>query len=1052
MRLKNLLLRLTFVALTLCSVSANDAVLDWIYLANRYTAQSNLPNHWEIKRGDKVPPEIGFEDLVRALPAPEFWDEIRASYHAKSQAHPAQTTLVELLLAYLDNDAVEVEALLQRLESHESIRADSLRKSFIRDSELIAPENQIASFIAQLSEHVPVSREELITSLEGQITMKEIDAYLEAQKAIAERYQALYQNGLTPDELNQMQALNKEATEVFKKYDDAAKYIRENQNNTLLKKYIESQQVNVVSHNRYIPSIQVPDIVNITSEKEARRLLHRALTARVHIYFESADATRRLAQEMALQYINDLKAPQWRLVQDFDHLELYEQMAAKFPESDSDRTDYQRERAEGYYFWSLVAAGRSEDAIRIIAETPELEERLPYSAVNDLKKAGYATEVWDFLDQLLERYPHVDLWDRYLSLSAELNKHEAMLATVQLVIQAESTSVEDRISKQTLLAAAYLTAGKVDLGFEQLLNALEPEAASPDIVRAQVEAGIKLAETAQLLNREAELQTALSKLAELQDALPLLHDNQRLDISDQMELAELYQTIGQVQDAYDLLEDWLNHANAFAGELVAKTKAKEHAPDTPYYLKAESLSDFHEQHSSIYRRILTSMVQLSIELGDHANAQYLLTGRVEWMASDLKKLLTQTGLHRKGAPLGYTVAQLCHLRNDDAAASRILEAFLIEANGYDPAYELYLEINGADAIPYFNKLYAVDQFQERPLIWKAQYTLDEGELEQAETLALQAIEIDPSDGEQPRGDRMRVYGIMARIREAQGNAQEAAFFDEVLAAIRLSEEADRYYSAGLYDKAIARYRESLTHFQDAYCIQSRIAVRLYDQGHVDEAVKYYRKAYELMPSSFGRVESHCFGCESVFKGEAPQSIAEEVFTGLLKAQPEVPQVHYLIGYLRDYQNRDAEALTHFKDAVELDPEYLNAWKKILHLSKQMSMDTKTKDDLALKIYSLDPLGQHSSPNLSEVSNIKQLWQLVLEKQATIDLLQPKNEKIFTFSTAAEALKEFPPEQNNWYNRNQLIREPYDALNNNKVLRSISELFIQLSHLPKPKTA
>ena len=33
-----------------------------------------------------------------------------------------------------------------------------------------------------------------------------------------------------------------------------------------------------------------------------------------------------------------------------------------------------------------------------------------------------------------------------------------------------------------------------------------------------------------------------------------------------------------------------------------------------------------------------------------------------------------------------------------------------------------------------------------------------------------------------------------------------------------------------------------------------------------------------MPDSFGRVESHCFGCESVFQGADAQALAERVFT------------------------------------------------------------------------------------------------------------------------------------------------------------------------------
>ena len=83
-----------------------------------------------------------------------------------------------------------------------------------------------------------------------------------------------------------------------------------------------------------------------------------------------------------------------------------------------------------------------------------------------------------------------------------------------------------------------------------------------------------------------------------------------------------------------------------------------------------------------------------------------------------------------------------------------------------------------------------------------------------------------------------------------------------------------------------------------------------------------------MPESFGRVESHCFGCEGVFHGELAQNIAEKVFGELAAKTPDKPQVHYLLGYLREEQGRYQEALPELQKAVKLDPDYLNAWKHL----------------------------------------------------------------------------------------------------------------------------
>ena len=86
-----------------------------------------------------------------------------------------------------------------------------------------------------------------------------------------------------------------------------------------------------------------------------------------------------------------------------------------------------------------------------------------------------------------------------------------------------------------------------------------------------------------------------------------------------------------------------------------------------------------------------------------------------------------------------------------------------------------------------------------------------------------------------------------------------------------------------------------------------------------------------MPASFGRVESHCFGCESVFEGSQPQSIAESVFETLAKKDPGNPRVHYLQGYLFEEEGRYAAALPAFRAAVQIDGDYLNAWRHMNQL-------------------------------------------------------------------------------------------------------------------------
>ena len=313
----------------------------------------------------------------------------------------------------------------------------------------------------------------------------------------------------------------------------------------------------------------------------------------------------------------------------------------------------------------------------------------------------------------------------------------------------------------------------------------------------------------------------------------------------------------------------------------------------------------------------------------------------------------------------------------------------------DEAYERLRSLAPDQALTIFRDLEKRDQFQERPLIWQAQLAVDGGNFEKAEELAKRAIALDPSDGEQGVDDRMRVYAVLAAALKGQGKTEESKFFQNVVAAIRMGEDADKLYAVGLTSRALKQYRDSLNLFADAYCIQSRLAIYHAKLGQLDLAKVHYRRAFELMPSSFGRIESHCFGCEGAFNTETAQSIAEEVFTEILADDPENPQVHYLMGYLKDAQ--DMDSLPHYRRAVELDPLYFNAWSKLARLeSPETEEEIDLRERANLKLVELDPFGYHSSPDWGVIFDIGEAWQL--------KLTQGENK------TSAEEIYPFPGQQ------------------------------------------
>jgi len=331
-----------------------------------------------------------------------------------------------------------------------------------------------------------------------------------------------------------------------------------------------------------------------------------------------------------------------------------------------------------------------------------------------------------------------------------------------------------------------------------------------------------------------------------------------------------------------------------------------------------------------------------------------------------------------GTPSAFYAASALAKTGRRKEATSILNYLLDQQPGLDRLYELLLELEPTNCVARLDELFARDPFEERPLIWKAHWLRTQGKLEEAEAAARKAILIDPSDGEQGPGDRMRAYSELAAIRAARGDRKEADFLQGAVSAIRESEMADRLHEAGLLKRAVQMYQDSLTHFADAYCIQSRLAVQLADLGLHEQAEEHYRRAYELMPESFGRVESHCFGCERAFEGERAQGIAEKVFTQLAQKTPNKPQVHYLLGYLREEQERPKEALDHYRQAVKIDPDYLNAWHKIQETSSKAVVPAAERDAVVFNLIRLDPYQRHVNYSFTTVSDLATLWTRVAE--------------------------------------------------------------------------
>ncbi|MBL9214886.1 MAG: hypothetical protein JNG83_05375 [Opitutaceae bacterium] len=990
----------------LVPAAAGEAVAGWVEEYRRFAAQENLePDRVYARRAGK--PQRWLGDVLRALPEPAQWPELRAALEQAAAGLPEgrerrQAQTGAWLLAYLTGDRAAVEAGLAAAAAAagNDPRAEfafaQLRESLGgRTADAPPLAQRVRQFEEQLQALEPVDEAAVIRELGGPENLARLRRLMAAGAELQRQFFAAYtEYEKTKDEAAaraKIEALQKDFMAANAADEEAlAPYFER----PLVGRYLAAQRSEQADGN-HVPELSLPDLVAHAGEAPAAALLRRALAlpVRLGVNRDTGEATARLARALALELAGQVKFPSWGLTHDVRSTALFEALLARFPDRGAD--DYEFEAACGYYLAGLIQQERVADAVAF-ATRPGAGTKLslPYEGLNALEQGGRAEALWEFLRGWLQQVPAANEWDRFNRLSAQLGRQAELKALVKAMAEAGRFEGLDRLRVQRMQADAELAAGELAEAVARLRRLVRETAATKEEKALQIEQAIRLLALADLRGDRPGADEALATAEALIAAAWAEAPSGAVD-----HRASLVSTLNQAGRRAD--------AERIGRQTLADVTARRQAAR-----QAEGEAGERDDIAGYaLERLLAEQLRVLVELERWADARELILGSPLWDVRDAADLLRETvGSNRR--PVGFYLAQVARQAGDEARARRLLEAQLVAAPGADAVYAAYLEMTGQKARPLLARLAAADRYEERPLIWLARLQLDAGEVDAAVATLQQAIAVDPSDGEQGRGDRMRVYAFMAQAMAAKGDAEKARFFEGVVKAIRLSEDADRWYDLGAYDQAIAMYRESLGFFQDAYCIQSRLAVRLAHEGRMDEAAEHYRRAFELMPDSFGRVESHCFGCEHVFAGEKSQGVAERVFAQMLQARPERPQLHYLMGYLRQEQERLPEAAEYYRAAVKLDPLYLNAWKRLAGLDRQVTFSAQERDDLQLKLLELDPGRRHASPDLERVGDIPRLWSALRAAERTLADLPP-TEELWPLTASAAWLEAIPAAELPW---------------------------------------
>jgi len=703
-------------------------------------------------------------------------------------------------------------------------------------------------------------------------------------------------------------------------------------------------------------AIGVPALVKLAGREKAQTLLQRVLLLDGNVDI-SDEETRRLGAAVALQSAGRLLRPSWGLVREIEDGPLFEALTARFARTGSEGS-YQYGAAAMAYLVGLVANGRTKDAAKFATDAGAMVSTggsfMAYGSVDYLVRRGLSRQVNDFLRELLSGDPALHYWSVYIQLSARLGESDRALAFLREVAARPDLSPEAQRATSRHEVDALLAADDIDEGVK-ILRAMNQKGPAPeradqpgrgDGMSQHIERCLRLAQLGRLLEHPEWTDEGVAAAVAGVSKPTQFYGQQTTE-----QVLQLLVSLGRGPEAEKL--------------------ESEFSPD------ANGMNDF------VFNDRTEKLATIYHLAGRHADVLQLLEQSPYWSTPDLSGL---SGKESMRVPLLFAAAKALAVAGRKDEARRVVNRLLEQKGGYDPGYALLLELGGDGLEARLDELARRDRFQERPLIWKAKLQYDTGRLEEAEKTVRAAIAIDPSDGEEGKGDRMRAYAVLGDILEKRGDAAQAKIMRGAVEAIRLSENADDWWQAGLLRRAVKMYEEALGHFADAYCIQSRLALRYSELGDMAKAEEHYQRAFELMPGSFGRIESHCFGCEGAFTGDRAQNIAERVFTKLAADPAARPQVFYLLGYLREQQNRAAESAVQFQRAVQLDPDYFNAWSHLRDAARRANLAGGEADAATLALLRLDPTVGHHYPSFQDVRDLRSLWDAILAAEKNRSVL------------------------------------------------------------------
>ncbi|RYG70765.1 hypothetical protein EON80_06975, partial [bacterium] len=492
---------------------------------------------------------------------------------------------------------------------------------------------------------------------------------------------------------------------------------------------------------------EIPNVLASMDEKVSAPLLKQLMLSKANIAWYNAYGVEDLARKLWLSDPQLQKKPYWELINSVKAWKFADKMLQLYPTPPKDGVGPDAvNRARSYVIGGLLSEKRFLEATqrldKWLASSPQ-SAAIYFPYIEEKQPRELQLQQLRWVESTIKKHPGLNWREGHSYLALRLGETKSRLKMLQAFVAQKSFGSLSPGRRHDLLRAlsdAYLTEGDTKNGGAALVQALRLNLQGKIDSEEEIVALLRLNRVAP---NPAWLSAARDGAKAFAASVPSYDRSRRAKTLMQICLRLAEQK--QVAFAQSLL----------VKELTTKTKNK------PGFMSPDD--DRAGAQTSLY-----GLMVLYQRANRPADMVYLLEHAQGWGQKELTPLLTYDGSEiwdfeienpeSKAMPkLGYLAAWALARTNRRAEALRVTKALIDRAPGYDSPYRLLCDLQGEAVRPFLQQATARDRFEERPLIWQAYLSRRAKKWAQAQQLAKKAIAIDPSDGEQGPGDRLRAY-------------------------------------------------------------------------------------------------------------------------------------------------------------------------------------------------------------------------------------------------------------------------------------------------------